>query len=651
MNRENPISIEVLGELNWKGFDETFQKLVQRIDQDDQARQEWIIKIQAIEQQLRGKEPRNNKPWAHATEISIPLTKKLLRRWLPVIYNLVAYADPICHFKASDAGAASVSPRIEDWFTWLLRDYMDGTLTDVQFLCHDIGSKGMGYLGVCWDYRTELESRVVMVDNLFPQGVPQDLGQIVQVLQAQYEIEQPSKELLAAAQKIAQGAKFVRISYRKVIADKPRIVRHDPLFVIVPPESAAAEDAEYVALAHEFTASELRQRAFDGFFDKDAVEKLIAAAGKTKEGAEQRTRDVSAGANAKRDKQGLAGVSADRDGKPFRVYQVYCTLDYNGDGIDERCILWYSPLGNIRLALVPFVFSFPYWPVFRFDYEKVDPRPYISQGMGEQLQDLQSHYNKQFRATDDAIDIQLAPVFQMRTTSKVMPRAIKWGPGKFIPVNEIGDVSPLEKSPFNLHEYLQNRGETKMFAEEMVGSIDAALAATGRQLERRTAFEVQAVTGQIEAVQGMDAAIFQQTMGKVFQCVWQLWLDLGPDAIYYNVTREPFPQLFRKSEHNYKYQLTPAGTPGNTNRQAELGHTVQIMQVLAKTPAVQMINWQYLAERVASLLDPRLAKMIILPPPQQQTQGILQQAAAQLAQGNYDDILGMASAGGGPAAQ
>jgi len=647
--RSNPLSIDVLGELNWDGFEKTFSQLTKRIDKDDSARQEWAGKIQDIERQLRGKEPRNNKPWPHATEISIPLTKKLLRRWLPVIYNLVAYADPVCHFKANDAQAASFNAKVEDFFTWLVRDYMDETLTEVQFLCYDIGAKGMGYLGVGWDYRTELESRVVPVDNIFPQGLPQDLGQIVQALQQQYEIEQPTKELLAVAQKIAQGAKFVRISYRKVITDKPQIVRHDPLYVIVPPESGAAHEAEYVCLAHEFTASELRQRALDGFFDKTAVEKLIEAAGKTAEGNEKRRFDQVAGSNAQRDKQNMAGVSTDRDGKPFKVYQVYCKLDYNGDGIDERCVLWYSPLGAIRLALSPFVFSFPYWPVFRFDYEKVDRRPYLSQGMGEQLQALQSHYTKQFRATDDAIDIQLAPVFQLRSSSKFQPRTIKWGPGKFIPVTEIGDVAPVEKSPFNLYQYVQNRGETKSFAEEMVGSIDAALASTGKSLERRTAFEVQAVSGQIEAVQGMDSAIFQQTMAKVFQCVWQLWMDLGPDVVYYNVVKEPFPQLFRKSEHNYKFQLTPAGTPGNTNRQAELGRTLNIVQILAPTPAGQMLNWQFIAERIAGLLDQRLAKQIILPPPQQQAQGLLQQAAAQLTQGNYDDILGMASAGGGPA--
>lgn len=640
-SRPNPLSLEVLGELKWDKLEESFTRLCARIQRDDDARSEWISKVQKIEKQLRGKEERHNKPWEHASDLSIPLTKKLLRRWIPVLYNLVALADPISTFKATNFEGAMVSARVEDWFTWLLRDYMSETLSEVSYLVNDIGAKGMGYLGVSWDYRTELESRIVMVENLFPQGPPQDLQQIVQTLVQQYDIQNPDKELLAAADKIARGAPYVRLSFMRVVADKPRIYRHDPLFVVVPPGSGASHEAEYVAIAHEFTPSELRQRARDGLFNAEAVEKLIADAG-TKSGQRgndpMRRIETTNADSAVRETQQSAGVNVVEDLAPIRVFQVYCFLDYNGDGIDERCVLWFSPTGKNRLSLTPYVFSFRHWPIFRFDYEKVDRRPYLSQGMGEQLKDIQTQYTKQYRATSDAIDVQLAPVFQMRQGSKLAPRSIKWGPGRVIPVTEIGDISPVEKNPFNLHEYLGWRQELKAFGEEMVGSIDAALAATGHQLERRTAFEVQAVSGQIEALQGMDAAVFQQSMAKVFECVWELWLDLGPDVVYYSVTGEQFPRLFRKSEHAYKYQLVPAGTPGNTNRSREAQQWMQLGQAVMQI-APDLTNRAFFVQRLARLIEPRLAQQLVMDPQQSQTQQILQSTAQQIAQGEGPEAL------------
>lgn len=654
--RDNPLSLTVLKELDPSTFKNTFRRLVRRIERDDHARSEWLEIISDVEEQLRGKETRKSKPWKGASELSVPLTKKLLRRWLPVLYNLIAFADPVSHFKASEPNAAAKSPEVEEFFTWLLRDYMDNTLDEIQYLVYDIGAKGCGYLGVSWDYRTELESRVALVENIFPNGAPPDVRVIAQTLQQQYDLPQVTPDIQRAAQEIADGAKYVRLSFQHVVADKPRIVRHDPAFVVVPPDSGASHEAEYVALIHDYTASQLRQMARDGVLDPKRVEGLIKQAGDDEvDDKEDRTRKSRRHDNLRADylnrkTQHDVGVENSIEDKPIRVYQVYCHLDYNRDGIGERCVLWYSPIGdNTILAVHPFVFSFRYWPVFRFDYEKVDRRPYIAQGMGQQLKDIQSQYTKQYRATSDAIDIQLAPVFQMRFTSKLQPRTVKWGPGRIMPVTQVGDIAPVEKSPLNLHEYLRERGELKAFAEEMVGSIDAALAATGSKLERRTAFEVQQVSGQIEAVQGMDSAIFQLVMGRVFQCVWELWLDFGPDVIYFNVTGKRVPKPFRKSENNHKYQLTPAGTPGNTNRSSELQRALQVTQILMQI-APDMVNRGYAVEWIARLIDPRMVERIILPQAMQQTQQIIQQAAAAVAQGDVPasmQALMATGAGGG----
>ena len=653
-NRQNPLALTVLGELDFKGLEKQFKQLTVRIEKDDGARASWLDTCRVIDKQLRGKTPRKNPPWKGACELAPPLTKRELRRWIPNMFNLVALADPISSFHATEPNAALRAPTAEEFFTWLVRNHMDDVLEEIAFCANGVGSKGQDYLGVSWDYNTELETRVVIAENLWPQGPPDDIHTIAVTLQSQYDIIMPDanaqQQIMAAAGAIAKGAKYVRIEYRRVVCDKPAITWWPSGRVIVPPRSGGSEKAPYVCLVHDLSPSELRQMAKDGILNAEAVEEVIRKMGDGKKGADDtvhRRADYARNDSIEREQLHGAGINDVDEDDVIRVHQVYCTMDKNGDGISERVVLWYAPSNkSIRLALHDFPWSFKYWPVFRFDYEKVDRRAHLSQGIGQQLEAIQEQYTKQYRATADAIDIQLAPVFQFRCTSKLSPRSVKWGPGKMIPVTQIGDIAPVEKSPFNLHEYLQDRGELKMFAQELVGSVPGELNATGSKLERRTAFEVQKVSGQVEAMQGMDAAIWQLSMRKVFQCVWEMWLDLGPEEIYYNVTGEAQPKPFKKSEHNYKYQLVPAGTPGNTNRQAQLARLVEIVQIFAQF-GPDILNREFVMLMIAKLLDPRLAQQVVLPQAQQRVNQVLQEAAAAIAQGNIPQSA-LAFMGQGP---
>lgn len=650
--RGNPLSIQVLGELDKEALKEQFHDLAQRIDADDQARAGWCEEGRVIDQQLRGRDERKKKPWKHASEISLPLSKKLLKRWLPGLYNLIALADPVCQFFAPNAEAATRAPTCELFFDWLTKVHMDCTLEQILLMLNDLGSKGTGFLGVDWDYRTEEESRVVSVQSLWPQGVPNDPAQILSVLIRQYELEKQVQalkpQLIDVAQKIMDGAEYVRMSYRRVVADKPRIVRHDPYSVVVPISEGPSHLADYICLQRDLTKSRLRQMAQDGILNAEAVEELFQEQGKSVQGG-----GAGAGDHAKQEASRDRGLqdNSEPKNKPIRVHQVFCLLDKNGDGIGERVILWYAPAGKKILAIHDSPFSFHYWPVFRFDYEKSDPRPWMAHGLGTDLSPLQAAYNKQYRAMSDAIDIQLCPVFQKRVTSKFQPRSFQWGPGGIMEVEQIGDITPVEKSPLNIHEYSAVRHELKAFGEELAGSLDALLQSTGAQLERRTAFEVQALVGQIGAIQGMDSANFQATMALVFQALWELWMDFGDPEIFFTVTNEQQPVLFKKSEHNYKYRLIPAGTPGNTNRQSQLALAMQLLQITAQV-APNETNRLFLVFYIANLIDPRLSKQLFLPPAQQQLQMMLAQLAKQVAAGELPaamDTMIKMGAGAAPA--
>jgi len=645
--RPNPISIEVLGNLNYAALEEDFNRLVQRIQRDDGARQRWIHERKELYKLTNGEDRRLKKPWPGASEIHIPLIKKQIRRWLPVVYNLIAQAQPVCHFFALDPRGAAVAPTVEEMFTWLIRIKMDDTLDELAYFLNDVAHTGCGYLAVNWKYETELETRVAIIDNLFPEGLPNDLNAIVQRLVQEYELTDP-KTVEDAARQILDGRRYVKLTYRRVISDRPQIRRYHPFDVIVPPNSEEPERADYVCLVHRFTADGLRKAARDGYFDSRTVEAFLEAA-QTEAQAERGQSQFGPELRhvARQELQQLQGIST-IDSALFEVHQVYCWLDINGDGVKERCILWYvkTANGGHRLALYEFPFSFHHWPVFRYDFEKVDRRPYMSKGIAGLLADLQKEITRQHRARLDAIAIQLAPVFKMRVTSTLQPRSIRWAPGTIIPVTTMDDFQPVEKAPFNLHEYLGEEAVLKSFADELIGSIDAALSATGRRLERRTAFEVQAVAGQIEMIQAMDSSHFQRVMRRVFETVWQMWLDFGPEEIYYNVTGTPLPKLVKKSEINHRFNLVPAGTPGNINRVAELGRAIQAMQVLLQDQS-GIVDRYALYRWFLSRLDPRLPDLVLRGPEEQQMVQQLAQVASLIASGKVPESMKAALLEGG----
>lgn len=642
---KNPLSIEVLGDLDSDRLSEDIQAISDQIELELGGREHWLANLREIRRLIDGTQERKNKPWKGASNVCIPLIKKLIRRWKPLLYNLYALADPVCSFNATTVEGMDQAPTAEAFFHWLVTVFMDDTDENIQYLTEYIGRDGSGYLGVSWDFRTDLDSRVLNVDNIFPSGLPNSPDEVKKVIAQQYDIDLNYPDVDAmldeASAKILQGAKFVRVTYQKVISNKPKIVAYDPAHVIVPAHSGQTHDADFVAISHQFTDNELRKKARDGFFREDAVEDLLS---KDKDTVATSNK-TNTGEYSSEDRMREIGIYVDDE--QHNIYQVFCWVDWNNDGIKERTVMWMTKDTNapIVLAMFPYSLSIPYWPVFRFDFEKTSPKPYISQGIGHLIQSLQEQINKQYRAKSDAIDIQLAPVFQRRISGGLRSRNIRWGPGKVIDVQEVGDIAPVEKSPFNLHEYINSEAQIENYADTTVGSLINDLQATGRKLERRTATEVQNVSQTSEAMSSMDSASFQSSMRLVWQTVWQMWLDFGPREIYFTVTGERTPVLFKKADYDKNYQLMPTGTPGNTDRNRQLSMTMQLIEMALQDPT-RSFNIPVLIRRAVQLIDHRMENVALVPEAQKIAQQTLEHAAALINAGDLPpDVQGMMTSG------
>jgi len=636
--KQNPLSLTVLENLDLDAHKKDIADISEAVELEKGNRTRWAEDIRKVRKLIDGTEKRKNKPWSSASDTCVPLIKRQLRRWKPSLYNLYAMADPVCAFYASDVKGIEMVEPAERFFDWLVKVHMDDTDDQIQFLTNYIGRDGSGYLGASWDYKTTTQSRVVSVENIFPQGVPQDPNLIVQTLAQQYElniVDQRVVEMLqAAVELIMQGAPFVQLKYDKVVKNKPKLIAYDPTYIVTPAHSTTAHEAPWVAIMHEMSANELRQKARDGFFLEEVVAEVMERANEDSHDSPPSSPMGSTdGPYNKNIRLQDAGVNSTNEN--FQVYQVYCHIDWNGDGIKEKAVLWYTDEFGAPdvLALFPYSLSMDHWPIFRFDYERTEPGPYLSQGMGRMLMPLQKELNKQYRARSDAIDIQLAPVFQKRITGGLRSRNIKWGPGRVIDVQEIGDIAPVEKSAFNLHEYINSESVIENYADTLVGSLVNDLQATGSKLERRTATEVGQVAQTSKAMASMDSACFQSTMRFVWQTVWQLWLDFGEREVYYWVTQERTPELFKKADYDKNFQLMPTGTPGNTDKNEQLRRVMQLIEMSYQDPT-RSFNIPYLIHRAATLIDDRMADAALLPQAQQIAIQTIQQAAKLISEGD-----------------
>jgi hypothetical protein len=177
------------------------------------------------------------------------------------------------------------------------------------------------------------------------------------------------------------------------------------------------------------------------------------------------------------------------------VWEIYTKMDLDGDRLKEKVVIWYHPDSRTVLAAYPYPFPFEEWPIVRFQFEHLSPRPYESRGVAELVSVHQAQVNKMHNARLDAVQITLAPMFQMKVTAGEVNRNIKFMPGRIIPVQAVGDIAPLMVDTHSIIQLMQEENLTKGLAEQHVGIFDPSVLAQN-SVERRTATEVEAVQQQ-----------------------------------------------------------------------------------------------------------------------------------------------------------
>lgn len=666
LSRENPLNAQILGRLRGPALDEQVKKLYRRIRSANDARQPQIEKQEKLLRQRRGIRKQKSFPWPGANNHNWPLTDAIARRWKPGICSLVLQADPVCYFFARNPNALAAQPTAQDYYHWRFHSMTDVEATVLE-LAENIFQDGIAYTRQGWEYRTEKQCRICRVKDLFPAGVeaavnafnaravqmraeteqaiasgqapPNALEQvpdqvdaptlILQTLEDEYILKSDNpmevQQLQDAVRAIMDGAEVVKFYYQVVVADKPSWRALNVRQVIIPPRTKDIANADFIAIEHPLTADEVLSMAVDGHLDMAAASKAVDRMNKNATGDPQRS--IGTGTVASSTGRSLNDVLDKADGiapglidEPTQdtFLEVFCKLDINGDGINERCVLWYMPAVSendatgIVLALYPYPYPFSVWPVVRYEFEHTSNRPYSSRGAAELLSVFQATANKLHNARLDAIQITLAPMFQMRATAGELNRNIKFIPGAIIPVTNVGDIAQIPMDTSGLLQFIQEENITKNLAEQYVGVFDPGIMAEN-SVERRTATEVEAVLQQTQSIFGQDASLFQTSMGKVHKQLWRLEIEFGPEELYYRVTGEERPKFAKKSEIAFDFDLEPSGTPANTSQALARRKALEMIQ-LFMGDMTGLIDKHALFTNYFSVTDRNLGKLMVRAP-------------------------------------
>jgi hypothetical protein len=664
LERSNPIAISTLSApVGEPLVEQQWAKLIERIRDTDKSNQGWLEGQLEVIQQRYGPLPERDLPWENASNLNVPMSDGILRRWRPGIASLVLDASPVAFFHSIDSDDNDAANDARIFFEWMFLEQIEAPIEVVR-LADLIGMHGHAYAREGWNYETERYVRVVRANELFPGGVQNAIEQLKQqvaqqggdpetvdplevvmgVLAEEYglnpELPEEGLQLEQAAIGLLQGQPYVRIEYITVEKDQPSWSALSPINVITENVDVPERDSEFFVVLHEVTLDKVMRMARDGIFEGEAAAELVRLAQSANADGQGKTEFSNSDGTAEGTRERIRQLLDNRTGTNSMatgrrqtptvwLWEIFAKIDLDGDFITERTIAWYAPDFNIRLALANSPYPFREHPVTSYKFEPYAQTIYDSRGIFELLFELQELNNAQTNMRLDAGQLMLAPAFQYRMTG-MDPQNLRLRPGALIPVQAVGDIAPIAHDLRILTALLQEQQLTQRVAETFIGTFDATLNQLSRPTERRTAQEVQAIQSLAANVFGLDARVFQIYMARSFKKLWNLYIEFGSEETYFRIKNEPRRRLAKKREIGRKFDIVPAGNPSNTNPALMIANVERAMQVIlsAQTDAVdsgELIGFWL------SLLDPKLADRVVRDPNQREQARIVA-AAAQIAQ-------------------
>lgn len=625
------------------------QQLMNSLKQEYQlalaARTTWVDRQTRWHKKRYGIRPKKTFPWPGSSNLHLPLIDKNIRKLKPSFVGSLTNVVPIASFHDPRGETMGEEPKYEQEFHWLVMCRMD-SYENFCISADMVLEKGFCIAKVFYDYQT-----MPMTEKLKLADLPQEVTLAAQQMNSDPVYEWMSKKGIPQADQPKVGDKImeallafkdeVEIQWNSVEYDAPRLIIRDPKSVVVPVDTKEIEDARIIFDTYPLSGHDLKRGVLRGGFRKHVVEQLLmknASQTATSQptpvngvpGA-QMAEDQSVYAAAHQAKTGIDPYTGVTD--IYRMIEGHTIVDVKQNGKDIRLVmLWAEDWPEEPIAV--YVYDKKKAPFRKIYFDKVNLEHYDHRGVPQMLDALQTALTVQHNNEIDRQTVSTSMAFKY-VPGKVNPSQIRYIPGQGIAVSDMANFDFI--APPQMDGSFENqKASLRAWAEEYIGNIDFGLAQPGTSgRDARSATEVAKISQEKQMTMSLDIKIFLNCWRKVFEMIWEEWVDHGPRDFVASMQGHPPLKVDRTGQVMGEMQITPNGSLWNSNPMLELQKAQARLQQYAGNPYIKQYQ---LYEDALMRDDPRLVRRLLKPEAQVQ----------QEMQAQADQEAKMALAGGKP---
>jgi len=584
--------------------------IVNRVDGDTRSRQTWINRqAEYIDRRYCRSFRNTNWPWPDASDIVMPTIDMTIDRMKSTLSRVV-FSDPMATFRARNPADAPRVQSCSEFFDWLLNEKMEGFREQLLIGLDAQLQHGFAIFKVFWDYRTRRQTQVLKRNQLpreyqklapghsdatsnelyrtkgrntistqeQAQAIEADRENVEQRIANEWGLDiedRDDKEALAKIVNFFKGSDdSVTFKTRTLLANNPRVLAVDPQDIIVPKTTKGIQDAQRITHRVYLTESDFKDRARDGKWSRKAVDAILAGRNEYRDrGQRDLTRETWT-----QNRDHREGIDQLENDSLIEVWEHYFRYDVDGDGQDETAVVTIQPGSKLMLTNIrELPFSHGEYPFIQSKFELNDDRYYSSRGVPEKIDDIDLEITKRHRNKLNNMDM-MVPTFTYRFGSQLNPKNFSYQPGEMYPVVNHDDLMPMQ-IPDRTRTDTNEENDLLMWNENYLGGAQQQMAAQGNIHEARTATEIQSINKSASLTLSYRAEILQIAMKALYQQVWALWNQYGPEEVYIHVVGKPMKHMTKK-EIRGKYDIIPVGTVATVSPEMEAQKALKRLMIL-----------------------------------------------------------------------
>lgn len=404
-------------------------------------------------------------PWEGSSNVHMPFTAIMVKSYHARLFNMLTQDDivSLVGMESTDDALATIYRRIYNWY---ISDYINefrGITGVIDELCMDIATVGFGILIKSWELK---QKKILQIkENVDEDELKKEFA----------ELKKETKEGKVSASAYKETWKIITEFKGTMLHTIPY---ESALFPNYIPECNNLDYPSMVNISVEESLSQINLKAQQGIYLKEAVDEVIkGSSSKDSKSSQQQQAQQKKGQLT-----GSAETSSAYSGhdKKYGINYAFCHYDIDDDGVAEDLVVTISDTFNILNVNFVNRLSNIGRPIFKFDCF-IKPRQGYSRGVVEQVYSLQEEMDLNHNMRLDYLQLQTCPFGVYRSSSTLKNEPIRIAPGKWIPVEDTGDLRVITFPP-NATALQGEEGMLWGYGQQMLSVSPQSMGFVGSQV-------------------------------------------------------------------------------------------------------------------------------------------------------------------------